>query len=362
MSLFLLFLTALGLSLILIPVTMIFATKFGMVDDPKKHAHPAILHKKTVPRAGGLAIFLSFLATVLFTIGPTKQIAGILLGGAILTLGGIWDDRSDLGKWIKFAMQIAASLVVVGFGIGISFIANPLNVFGGFGLGEIIRLDTLRIVINFAGTHSIYVIADLFAVFWIIWVINMVNFSAGVDGQLGGIAFVALFIIFAVSLRFSLVDPTQMMVAKLALVGAGATLGFLVFNFYPAKIFPGDSASYFLGFLIAVLSIISGAKVGTAILVMAVPLTDGVFTVIRRIASGKSPFLGDRGHLHHRLLEIGFSQRQVALFYWFLCAILGAVALILPSNGKVFAGALIGIIILGGLVWLNTNLQTKGRA
>jgi len=362
MSLLFLFFTALFLSLILIPITMIFAARFGMVDDPKKHAHPAILHKKTVPRAGGLAIFLSFLGTVLFTIGPTKQIAGILLGGAILTFGGVWDDRSDLGKGVKFAIQIAATLVVVGFGIGISFIANPLNIFGGFGLGEIIRLDTLRFVINFAGTHSIYIFADLFAFFWIIWVINMLNFSAGVDGQLGGIAFIALFIIFAVSLRFALVDPTQMMVAKLALIGAGSTLGFLVFNFYPAKIFPGDSASYFLGFLIAVLAIISGAKVGTAMLVIAVPLIDGVFTVIRRVASGKSPFLGDRGHLHHRLLEIGFSQRQVALFYWLLCAILGAIAFVLPSEGKVFAGVVIGIIVLGGLLWLNTNLQTKARA
>ena len=362
MSLFVLFLTALGLSVLLIPLTMVFANKFGMVDDPKKHAHPAILHKKTVPRAGGLAIFLSFLATVLFMIGPTKQVAAILLGGIILIVGGIWDDKFDLDEWAKFGFQIAAALVVVGFGIGISFIANPLNIFGGLGLGEIIRLDTIRFVINFAGTHSIFILADLFAVFWIIWVINMVNFSAGVDGQLGGIAFIALFIIFAVSLRFSLVDPTQMMVAKLALVGAGATLGFLIFNFYPAKIFPGDSASYFLGFLIAVLAIISGAKVGTAVLVMAVPLTDGVFTVIRRIASGKSPFLGDKGHLHHRLLEIGFSQRQVALFYWILCAILGAIALVLPSAGKVFAGVVIGIIVLGGLLWLNTNLQTKGQA
>ena len=146
------------------------------------------------------------------------------------------------------------------------------------------------------------------------------------------------------------------------MAGVGATLGFLIFNFYPAKIFPGDSASYFLGFLVAVLSIASGAKVGAAILVMAVPLIDGVFTVIRRIAQRRSPFLGDRGHLHHRLLEIGWGQRRVALFYWLLCAILGAIALSLTSVEKLFAGLIVAIIVLGGLLWINMSLLLKGRA
>jgi UDP-GlcNAc:undecaprenyl-phosphate GlcNAc-1-phosphate transferase len=203
--------------------------------------------------------------------------------------------------------------------------------------------------------------ADLFALFWIVWVINMVNFSSGVDGQLGGIAFVALMVIFFASLRFIATDPNEAVVTTLALIGAGATLGFLIFNIYPAKIFPGDSGSYFLGFLIAVLAILSGAKVGAAILVMAVPLIDGVFTIARRVAEGKSPFVGDRKHLHHRLMEIGLSQRSVSLFYWALCAILGSIALLLPQGEKLFAGVIAAIIILGGIVWLNLNLQIKGQ-
>ena len=356
------FVLSFGLALILIPVTIFFAKRYGFVDDPKRHKHPALLHKKSVPRAGGLPIFLAFLVTTLLVIPFSQALLGVLLGALVLVVVGILDDKFDLKTWHKFTAQILAALIVVGSGIGISFITNPFYSFGNWGesLGVVVRLDTIRIFFDFLGTHSVVVFADLFAFFWIIWVINMVNFSAGVDGQLGGIAVVVLFVIFAASLRFY-PDPSQTIVTKLALIGAGATLGFLIFNFFPAKIFPGDSGSYFLGFLIAVLAILSGAKVGTAILVMAIPLVDGVFSVIRRIMEHKSPFLGDRKHLHHRLLELGLSQRAVSLFYWLLCAILGAVALMLPAGQKLFAGVFIAIIVLGGIIWLNFNLPTKAQ-
>lgn len=362
MSFLLSFLIAFGSCLLLVPATITFAKKFGLVDDPRKHSHPAILHKKTIARAGGVPIFVAFAISAIIFVGFSKELAGILLGGALLVLTGVLDDKYDLKTSHKLAAQILAALIVVASGVGISFITNPFNIIGGLGLGDVIRLDTLRVVINILGTHSINIFADIFALFWIVWVINMVNFSAGVDGQMPGIVLVVLLILFAASLRYYPADQSQLVVSQLALIGIGVTLGFLVFNFYPAKIFPGDSGSYFLGFLIAVIAIFSVAKVGTAILVMAVPLTDGVFTIIRRLASGNSPFIGDRGHLHHRLLEVGLSQRQVALFYWILCAILGATALVLPSTGKLFAGVVIGIIVLGGLLWLNTNLQIRDRA
>ncbi|MDO8261304.1 MAG: MraY family glycosyltransferase [Candidatus Magasanikbacteria bacterium] len=355
MNLLLVFVISFALSYFFVKVTIKYATFFGLVDNPKVRNHPASLHKKIIPRAGGLPIFVSFLITSVLMIPYSQKLLGILLGGLVLVGVGVLDDKYDLKNKYKFLAQIAAALIVVGSGIGISFITNPVHVFAG---GDILRLDQVRIIFDFFGTHSILVFADLFALFWIVWVINMVNFSAGVDGQLGGIAVVVLFVIFAASLRFY-PDPSQTIVTKLALIGAGATLGFLIFNFFPAKIFPGDSGSYFLGFLIAVLAILSGAKVGTAILVMAIPLVDGVFTVIRRIMEHKSPFLGDRKHLHHRLLELGLSQRAVSLFYWLLCAILGAVALILPAGQKLFVGVFIAIIVLGGIVWLNFNLPTR---
>lgn len=359
MSFFLPFFIATIASLVLTPITINLARKLRLVDDPKKREHPATIHKKIVPRAGGVPVFLAFFITALFTIPFSKQLSGILVGGAVLVIVGVLDDKYDLSSKQKFLGQILAALIVVASGIGISFITNPLYFLSG-AFEQVIRLDSVRYSFDFLGVHSIIIWADLFALFWIVWVINMVNFSAGVDGQMPGIALVALIVILIASLRFVGVDENQLIVSKIALIGAGATLGFLFFNFYPAKIFPGDSGSYFLGFLVAVAAIVSGAKVGTAILVMAVPLVDGVFTIIRRAASGTSPFLGDRKHLHHRLLELGWGQRRIALFYWLLCAILGAIALVLPTVEKLFAGVIVAIIIVGGLLWLNTSLPRKG--
>ena len=357
------FIFSLAMSLVLTPIAIFLAKKYAIVDDPGKHKHPAILHSRIIPRAGGIPIFLAFAISSLFIVSPSKELFGILAGAFILVLIGTIDDRYDLKNWLKLVFQIIAAFVVISVGVGIAFITNPFYTIGGplALLGEVIRLDQVRVIFNFWGTHSILVFADLFALFWIVWVINMVNFSSGVDGQMPGIVFVALMVIFATSMRFFKMDPSQLIVSQLALIGAGATLGFLFFNFYPAKIFPGDSGSYFLGFLVAVLAIFSTAKVGTAILVMAVPLIDGVFTIFRRIMDGKSPFSGDRKHLHHRLLALGWGQVRIALFYWLLCAILGLVALTLSPAEKIFAGVVIAVIILGGLLWLNMSLPQKAQ-
>ena len=363
MSFLLPFLLAFGINIILTPITIFWAKKYGFVDDPKRHKHPATIHKRTIPRAGGLSIFLAFVVTALLVLPMTQKLLGIILGGLILIVVGIIDDRYDLKSSWKLLVQLLAALIVVGSGIGISFITNPLALlgFGAWGTADVIRLDQYQIFFNFFGQHSIIILADLFALFWIVWVANMVNFSSGVDGQMPGVVLITLVVIFAASLRFIGTDQQQLIVTKLSLIGAGATFGFLIYNFYPAKIFPGDSGSYFLGFLVAVLAILSGAKVGTAILVMAIPLIDGVFTVVRRLAEGKSPFVGDRKHLHHRLLELGWGQRRVALFYYLVCAILGAAALTLHSVEKLFAGVFVAIIVLGGLLWLNITLQVRGQ-
>lgn len=358
MILFFTIVAAFLLSAFLTYFTASIARKYGFVDDPKVHNHPAVLHKKIIPRAGGLPIFLTFTILSLVILGPSQKLFGIILGGAVLVVVGLIDDKYDLKSHVKLLTQILSAIIVVGSGVGIAFIPNPISAVLGQGY-EVIRLDSIRIVFDFLGQHSVLLLADIFAIFWIVWVINMVNFSTGVDGQMPGITLIALLVMFAVSLRFFPTDPSQVIVGKIALIGAGATLGFLLLNFYPAKIFPGDSGSYFLGYLVAVCAILSGAKVGTAILVMAVPLIDGVFTIIRRVAQGKSPFLGDRKHLHHRLIEIGWGQRRIALFYWLLCAILGSAALLLHSVEKLFAGVAVAIIILGGILWLNMNLPQK---
>lgn len=354
------FLFSLLLTLILIPLSIKFSNKFGLVDNPKSHKHPAILHSKIMPRAGGLPIYVATLVSSLVFLPMSQKLIGILLGGLVVTGVGALDDKYDLRSRTKLIAQILGAFIVVASGVGIAFIPNPISAIIGNGY-EVIRLDSWRIAFDFFGNHSVLVLASLTALFWIVWVINMVNFSSGVDGQMPGIVFVTLLVIFAATLKFLGTDPDQIIVSKLSLIGAGATLGFLLFNFYPARIFPGDSGSYFLGFLIAVCAILSGAKVGTAMLVMSVPLIDGVFTIIRRLATKKSPFTGDRKHLHHRLLELGWNQREVALFYYIVCVILGAVALRLAAIEKLFAGIVIVVIILGALLWINMNLYRTGR-
>lgn len=354
------FLFSFGLGLILVPIVIVLARKYGYVDDPRKK-NPGAIHKKIMPRAGGLAIFLAFALGALFFLPINLKVLGILLGGLVLVIIGLVDDRRDLPKWFKLLVQLFAALIVVGSGIGIAFITNPLSPIGNVLGLDVVRLDTIKIVFHFFGAHSIILFADLFAVLWIVWVTNMVNFSSGVDGQMPGIVFVTLIVLFLASLKFAGVDNSQLLVSKLALLGAGSTLAFLAFNISPAKIFPGDSGSYFLGYLVAVISILSGAKVGTAILVMAIPLIDGVFTIGRRILSRQSPFSGDQGHLHHKLLELGWSSAQIALFYWVLCAILGAIALSLTSTGKLFALIIAIVAVLGGLLWLNMTLPLKVR-
>lgn len=315
------------------PLVIRLAHRFNLVDDPKKHVHPAIIHKKTIPRAGGVAIWAGIVVGILLFIPITKQITGLVSALTLTMIVGVLDDRYDLSPYWRLVSNLAAALLVVGSGIGIAFIGSP---FGG-----VFRLDQIVWTFNtFGGLHSVIVLADIFAVIWIVWVANMLNWSKGVDGQMPGIAALAAAVLGIASLRFLPNDPTQITVTQLSAAAVGAAVGFIPFNWHPAKIFPGYSGSTVLGITIATLAILSGAKVASAVLVMAIPMIDGLFAILRRLASKKSPFFGDKGHLHHRLLDLGWSHQKIALFYWILCAILGLAALTLHSFEK-FLGAII---------------------
>ncbi len=331
------------LTIIAIPPTVYIAKKLKLLDNPKIRPHPAHIQKRTVPRAGGLAIFLGITLATLFFIPLTKTSGGILAGILILLVVGLLDDKyHNLSPYLRLLAQFSAGAVAVGSGIGIKFITNPL--------GGIIHLDAVAFI------------ADILALIWIVWVMNMINWSKGVDGQMPGIITIAAIILGLLSLKLGLLNDTaQFNVAKLAFITAGAAFGFLIFNWYPAKIFPGFSGSTILGFMIAVLSILSGAKLATAGLVLLIPATDFAYTFFRRLFSGKSPVWGDKKHLHHRLLNLGLSHQQISLFYILGSAILGAAALSLSSGGKLFAALLIGAIILGGILWLNFFGQLQKR-
>jgi len=324
------------------PLSLIFIKKLGIIDDPKKHKHPAIIHKKPIPRAGGIPLFIGVLIASIIFLPIEKITIAIFIASFICLFTGVLDDKFDISPYFRFVINIIAAIIVVFAGINIPFITNP---FGG-----ILFLNSLHL--PFLGFIELNFISYIIAIIWIVWVINMLNWSKGVDGQMPGIVAISAIIIGILSLRFPVLDQFSLMSATLSFIIAGASLGFLLFNFYPAKIFPGYGATA-IYLLLAVASILSGAKLATAILVMGVPMTDGAFTILRRIFTGHSPFWHDKKHLHHLLLNLGFGQRRIALFYWFISAILGALSLILSSKGKLFAIIMLVIIAGGTILFLH---------
>lgn len=316
-------------------------TRFGLVDDPKIHKHPAILHQKITPRGGGIPLFIGIFLTAFFFIPVTKITVSIFIASLLALLIGVLDDKSnasarDVSPYLRFGINILCAVIIVGSGVTIPFATNPL--------GGILQLNQPLLFWITAG--------DILSGIWIVWVMNMLNWSKGVDGQMPGIVAISAFVIGILSLRFPFLDATSLIDANLAFIISGAALGFLIFNFYPAKIFPGYGAT-FMYLLLAVVSILSSAKLATAILVMGVPIIDALFTIFRRILSGKSPFWHDKKHLHHLLLKLGYSQRQIALFYWTISAIVGTIALTLQSKSKLFAILVLLVIVGGGLLFLH---------
>jgi len=325
------------ISSIVTPLTIRFATKFHLVTD-KNRKHPAHTHTGVVPRAGGIPIFVSLLVCSVIFLEINKIMSGILIGNALLLLLGLLDDKYDLSPYIRFLTNLVIASVVVGFGLGIPFISNP---FGGA-----IRLDTWKWTLDIFGTHNILVFADLLAIIWLTWTMNMVNWSKGVDGQLPGFVAITAFFLGLLSTRFIAHDISALTVAYLSFIVAGAYLGFLPYNFYPQRIMPGYSGGAMAGFLLGILSILSFGKVGTAILILAIPMMDALYTIIRRIQSKRSPFRADWGHFHHRLLEIGWGKRRIAVFYWTISFILGISSLFLNGVQKLLAFMTIALVLL----------------
>lgn len=321
------------------------ALKFGLVDDQYHRKHPAQIHQGTIPRAGGLAIYLGLLIPIIFFLPLNKALWGILAGATLTLAIGLLDDWKDLNPYFRFIANILTASLVVAAGIGIPFINNPLD--------GIIKLDTIRVTFQFFGTHSILVWADIFAILFIVWTMNVIGWSGGSDGQLPGFVVIASIVLGILSLRFTAHDISQWVITSLAFITVGSYLGFLPWNFYPQKIMPGYSGKSLAGFMLATLSILSGAKVGTMILVLGLPMTDALYTVIRRVLSGRSPVWADKGHLHHKLLEKGWGKRRIAIFYWLTTAVLGIIALSVSSEQKLFVFLTVIVVMGGMLLWLS---------
>jgi UDP-GlcNAc:undecaprenyl-phosphate GlcNAc-1-phosphate transferase len=329
------------------PLVMKFARTFGLVDDPKHRYHPAHTHKGVIPRAGGLALLIGITITLLITLPLTPQLMGIIAGSIILTVVGLMDDKKDVNPYIRLITNVAVALLVVVTGSSIPFITNPLT-------GGVLPLAALSITLPFDITIGL---PHILAVIWIVWTMNIIGWSAGVDGQMPGYVAISAFILGLLSLRYSMLDPQQVWVTLLAFIVTGAYLGFLPWNFYPQRIMPGYGGKTLAGFFLALLGILSFAKLGTALLVLGIPMLDAVATLVRRIGTKKSPVLADRGHLHHKLLDLGWSKPQIALFYWGVSAILGLVSLTVTSTLKVFAFIAVAVALTMFFVWVSYFTQ-----
>lgn len=322
------------------------AVRLGAVDYPSE---PRKIHSKPTPLLGGLAIFLSFWLVVgLLTLAtdflPARYIsaqflAGLLVAGALLMVGGFLDDKYRLRARFQLLAPIIAILVVIGSGMGIAFVSNPL----GPGLWH---LDAIQWELFGVGGRTIrfVLLADAFTVVWLLGMMFTTKLLDGLDGLVSGITTIGAFILFALSLSDKTFQPD---VALLAIALAGAAGGFLFWNAHPAKIFLGEGGSIWLGFMLGVLAIISGGKVATALLVMGVPILDVAWVIVRRVfLEKKSPAIGDSKHLHFRLLTAGLSHRASVLLLWGVAALFGVASLFVQTQGKVYLLAALAVVMV----------------
>ena len=331
-------------SFVLTPVAIRFARAVGAIDVPDNDRR---VHREPVARAGGWAVAVAFTGVCLLAVwitsssgliapGHVKDVTvAALLGGTLVAASlGFIDDRFQIKARWQFGGQILLALIPVAAGIGIAVVYNPLR--GG---------TESNFQLNFP-------FPALLAVVWIVGMINSVNFIDGLDGLSSGIALIAAATLGVIS--FTQGEPT---VALLCGVLAGALAGFLPWNFHPARVFTGTTGVTAVGYALAVLSILGTAKYAVALLVLGVPIIDTFWIIIRRVSHKKSPFTPDRGHLHHRLLDLGLTHRQAVLLIYAICAVLAILSLYLSTRDQLYT--FVGIMVGGGLLLF--LLTRRGR-
>jgi len=306
------FVIALVISFALTPLSMRLAKKVGAVATPDERRR----HKGNIPQLGGLAIFFSFLFTsfLLNRLGLIAWNSGynaVVIGGGLITILGILDDIYELPPYIKFIGQALAACLAISLGLKVTILSSPFS-------DEPIQLGWVGIVATFL---------------WIVGIVNAMNFIDGLDGLAAGICAISAGALLILALLLKRVE-----VALLFAVLAGSCLGFLPFNFHPAKTFMGDTGAMFLGYVIATLSVMGAVKtallvsIGVPFFVLAIPIMDAFFVASKRIANKRSPFRGDREHIHFTLLNMGYSEQQVVLILYLATFLFSALALYLARS------------------------------
>lgn len=334
------FLFSLILSWVFSGLIHVFGKKLKIIDDPKIHNLPKVVHKYPVPRGGGIPIFVATVVTLLLTQKISAVVVGIIISITILAIVGFLDDRFEerISPKLRLVVNIIASLIVIVSGIGITFVTNP---FGG-----IINLN--------------WILADVLALIWLTGMQNIVGWSSGVDGQLPGFVIIAAATMGIIGYRLG-ANPNTDLGFILAIITAGAFLGFLPWNWYPQKIMPGYGGKSLAGFLLGIIAILSTAKVGALVMVLGIPFLDATRVVIKRIFEKRSPFLGGREHLHHYLLDLGWTPKSIAFLYLLASLAFAILAINLNTRLKYFTMTIITLGVGGLLLWLQKSSNSSKR-
>ena len=313
------FLLAMFVSYVLTPYIKKLAFYIGAIDKPDNRK----VHKKIMPRLGGLAIYIAFMAGAIASLEMTMDIIGILLGGTVIVAIGILDDKYQLPAKVKLLGQIAAACILVLFDIRIEWVNNP---FGGY-----YYLDLLSIPLT---------------IFWVISFTNVVNLIDGLDGLAAGVSAIASVTVILVSIQMGYYHVAVMTAAL-----AGGIVGFIRYNFNPATIFMGDTGSMFIGYMLAAISVYGAVKTAATValivpaIALGLPIMDTAFAIMRRYSNARPIFQPDKGHLHHRLLAMGMNQRQAVLLMYGITAMLGTAAVLWAEFDGFYAALIIAVII-----------------
>lgn len=298
------------------------------------------IHTKSISRFGGVAIIGAFILSLYFNTALVfDNIAwAMIIGGVMILLFGVFDDIKPLSWKSQLFFQTALVLFVFIFGIQITYITNP---FGGV-------FDLI--------VAGMPIISLLFMIAWMVFIMNAINWCDGIDGLSGGVVFIAVITLFIMSLQPQVMQPPM---AIISIILAGSVLGFLIFNFPPARIFAGSSGAFFMGYIIALLAIAAGAKIGTTLLVLAVPLVDALWVVSNRAYKGKLIFHPDREHLHHRLLDRGWSVTEILFLYYSITALCAFFAIATQSVSKLYTFVGFCILIVVFFIAISYDKKTK---
>lgn len=335
--------TAFVISFVCTPVVRQFANRSGVgVDIPKDDRR---MHKTPIPRIGGLAIFMGFIVGVLIFAEVSTELRGILIGLVLIVVISLIDDITPLPALLRFGVQIIAAGIAVMHGVRIEFLSN-INIFS----------DQAYVHLNEWLSIGITVV-------WIVAITNSVNFIDGLDGLAVGVSTISSMCMLIIAL---LVSEPNVAIVMAALVGACA--GFMPYNLNPAKIFMGDVGAMSIGFILATLSIQGLFKfyaiVSFAVpfLILALPIFDEVFAVVRRLLKGQNPMSPDRGHVHHRLIDMGFSQKQAVAIMYTMSGILGLTAVVLTASGEIRAMFLVlAFLLVGFIAWRVVGFGGKSK-